>query len=66
MIFMSIFLIFAGLLMLFKTTLFWRITAKWASRDATEPSDLYLWNTRFGGIMCLIIGVIGILIYILF
>ncbi len=65
MIFMSIFLILAGLLMLFKTKLLWNLTEKWTSRDATEPLDLYLWNTRFGGIVCFSIGVVGIFVQIL-
>lgn len=51
--------------MLFKTKLLWNLTEKWTSRDATEPSDLYLWNTRFGGIVCFSIGVVGIFVQIL-
>lgn len=65
MIFMSFFLILAGLLMLFKTELLWKLTEKWTSSDATEPSDLYLWNTRFGGIACFSIGVVGIFVQFL-
>jgi len=56
MLFMGMFLVFAGLIMNFKTTLLWKITEQWTSKDGTEPSTLYLWNTRFGGIVCLLIG----------
>ncbi|WP_348635134.1 DUF6199 family natural product biosynthesis protein [Paenibacillus sp. PvP091] len=62
---MGVFLIFAGVLMIFKTSVFWEITERWTSRDGTEPSDLYIWNTRFGGIMCILAGLAGILIYVI-
>jgi hypothetical protein len=65
MILMSVFLILTGLLMFFKTSLFWKITERWTSKDGTEPSDLYIWNTRFGGIICTIIGIAGLLVYLL-
>ncbi|AJY74001.1 DUF6199 family natural product biosynthesis protein [Paenibacillus beijingensis] len=62
MTFIAIFLLLAGFLMVFKTSLFWSITERWTSKDGTEPSDLYVWNTRFGGIMCMIVGIAGIVI----
>jgi hypothetical protein len=65
MIFMSIFLILVGLLMIFKTSLTWEITGRWTTRDGTEPSDLYNWNTRFGGVMCTFVGLAGLLIYLI-
>jgi hypothetical protein len=65
MILMCVFLIFAGLLMLFKTSMFWNITELWTSKDGTEPSGLYIWNTRFGGIMCILVGLACLLAYIL-
>jgi len=42
--------------MLFKAPLFWRLTEQWTSRDGTEPSALYLWSTRFGGLACSLVG----------
>jgi hypothetical protein len=45
----------------FKPALFWAITEIWKSNDATEPSDLYIWHTRFGGVMCSLVGFAGIL-----
>lgn len=65
MILMSLFLVLAGLLMAFNPSLFWMITERWTSSDGTEPSELYKWNTRFGGIICMIVGVGGILISVL-
>jgi hypothetical protein len=65
MIFVSIFLILLGLLMILKTSLFWKMTERWTSRDGTEPSDFYIWNTRFGGIICTIVGFACALIYLI-
>jgi uncharacterized membrane protein len=61
MIFLGIVLILCGLFMLFKTELFWKLTEQWTSNDATEPSDLYIFNTKFGGIICTLVGAISIL-----
>jgi hypothetical protein len=66
MIFMSIFLILVGLLMILKTRLIWEITERWTSRDGTDPSSLYIWNTRFGGVMCTLVGLAGLLVYLIF
>jgi hypothetical protein len=49
--------------MIFKTSVFWKITERWTSKDGTEPSDLYIWNTRFGGIMCTLVGCANLFIY---
>jgi uncharacterized membrane protein len=63
MIILSIILMLAGLLMIFRTPLLWKITESWTSKDGTEPSELYLWNTRFGGVICTLIGFAGLLVY---
>jgi hypothetical protein len=62
MIFISIFLILGGLLMILKTSFFWEMTERWTSSDAAEPSNLYIWNTRFGGIICTLVGFAGLII----
>lgn len=65
MLFMGLFLMIAGLLMVFKTGLFWKITERWTSNDGTEPSGLYIWNSRFGGIICTLVGIACLLAYLL-
>ncbi|WP_199622083.1 DUF6199 family natural product biosynthesis protein [Paenibacillus alkalitolerans] len=65
MIFVSVLLFLFGLFMLIKPSLFWTVTEQWKSGDATEPSDLYIWSTRFGGGICTLVGVAGILIAVL-
>ncbi|WP_212960454.1 DUF6199 family natural product biosynthesis protein [Cohnella xylanilytica] len=53
---LSVLLMLAGLFLLTKPAVWWKITEVWKSNDATEPSDLYLWNTRIGGALCLLAG----------
>ncbi|WP_372631802.1 DUF6199 family natural product biosynthesis protein [Cohnella sp.] len=56
-----IFLMLIGALMLIKPNILWMITERWKSNDATDPSDLYLISTRFGGALCFIIGLAGMI-----
>ncbi|MBB3111871.1 hypothetical protein FHS18_003939 [Paenibacillus phyllosphaerae] len=50
-------LVLFGLLLMVKPAVFWAISESWKSNDGTEPSDLYLWSTRFGGFMCSVVGI---------
>jgi hypothetical protein len=61
MLILSIFLIAAGLIMIIKPDLIWTVGESWKSEGATEPSSLYLWSTRFGGAMCALAGIGGII-----
>jgi hypothetical protein len=42
----------------------WTITESWKSNDAAKPSDLYLWSTRFGGVMLTLVGLAGVYVYL--
>lgn len=55
-----ILLVAFGLLITFKPAMIWSIAESWKSADATEPSELYLWSTRVGGVMCTLAGIGGI------
>lgn len=61
MIILGIILIVVGILMLVRPTVVWSITESWKSNDATEPSTLFKLSTRFGGVMCTLVGV-GVII----
>lgn len=65
MLLLAVFLIAAGWVMLFKPDLVWRITEKWKSQDADEPSSLFVWSTRFGGFLCALAGIASFAAYIL-
>ncbi|WP_088010739.1 DUF6199 family natural product biosynthesis protein [Gottfriedia acidiceleris] len=56
MLFLGILLLIIGLLMLISPYTFYLITESWKSHYVTEPSSLYVWSTRFGGIMFTLVG----------
>jgi hypothetical protein len=61
MLVLYILLALFGLLMVFKPAVVWTITESWKSNDATEPSGLYVWSIRFGGVMCTAAGIAAII-----
>lgn len=58
LMFLFIFLFIAGILIILKPNILWILTESWKS-NGTEPSELYLWSTRLGGIICFVIGLAG-------
>jgi hypothetical protein len=62
---LAIFLIGAGLFMLAKPIWLWGIFERWKSSDATEPSSLYVLSLRFGGVVCLVVGILNVMVYFL-
>ncbi|MEZ4728671.1 MAG: hypothetical protein R3E79_16175 [Caldilineaceae bacterium] len=62
-ILLAILLVLVGLLMILRPAIIWSITESWKSADATEPSDVYSWATRFGGILCTLAGLGAIVAY---
>jgi uncharacterized membrane protein len=65
MIILTVLLTLVGLLMIVLPSVIWTITESWKSNDATEPSDLYILSTRFGGVMCTLTGVGGIVVHLI-
>lgn len=57
MLALGIFFILLGVLFIINPSFIWLITESWKSDDGTEPSSLYIWNTRFGGMILLIVGI---------
>ena len=51
-----------GVLMWKKPGIFFEITEGWKYDEAADPSDLFLYSARFGGVMFLIAGIAGIII----
>jgi hypothetical protein len=51
--------------MIIKPSFFWLITESWKSSVGTEPSDLYVLSTRFGGIMITLAGIGAVIAFIL-
>ena len=65
MILLSICILIIGFLMLAKPDIWWEITESWKSYDATEPSDFYIKNIRFGGGIFTVVGIAGIVAFFL-
>ncbi|MEC1525463.1 hypothetical protein P9D43_26035 [Neobacillus niacini] len=57
MLALGIFFILIGLLFIIVPSFIWWISESWKSNDGTEPSGLYLWTTRFSGMIILIVGI---------
>lgn len=62
-IFLSIIIVVIGIIMFFKPKLVFDITESWKSYTSSTPSNLYLFSTRLGGILCLLVGIAGILVF---
>lgn len=61
-----ILILLLGLGMIISPQTVWKLKESWKSNDATEPSDLYLWSTRFGGAVFLLVGVSCLVIFMLY
>lgn len=59
MFFIGLLLAFVGMTLLTKPVAVWNITESWKSHEATEPTNFYFWWARFGGILFVLLGVIG-------
>lgn len=57
----SIFLLVAGLLMLFFPAVMYSITESWKSNASSEPSGLYKIHIRIGGVACSLVGIAGLI-----
>lgn len=45
-----------GLFFFLKPEQLWRLTEQWKSYAADEPSDLYVFSTKLGGIIWMLLG----------
>ena len=52
-----------GAFLLLKPDLYWRLTERWKSYYADEPSDIYIRSTKLGGVLFALIGVAIIIAY---
>ena len=56
-------IIFAlGMFIFLKPGLIWKLTEKWKSYCADEPSEFYLKTTKIGGILFALFGIIMIML----
>ncbi|HHU18830.1 MAG TPA: hypothetical protein GXZ58_01005 [Bacilli bacterium] len=62
MFLLGIILMIIGVVIIVKPSVIWFIQENWKSNDNTEPSSLYIWSTRFGGIMMTLAGIGGVVV----
>ena len=62
MISCGIIFIMIGAFMFFKPHSIWKLTEQWKSYSADEPSDLYLFSAKFGGVLFAVIGIAAIIV----
>ena len=55
--------ILSGIMLLVKPRLFFDITESWKHVSSSEPTNLYIFSTRFGGVIISIIGVACIIVF---
>lgn len=61
----GIVLVLIGLCFLLCPSMIYELTESWKSNVSAEPSDLYRLHIRIGGIICTLVGAVGIVTYIL-
>ena len=61
-LFLSIVLILWGLLLFFSPKTWFDLTESWKHSSSCEPSNLWILSTRFGGVMCILVGLAGVII----
>lgn len=60
--FLGILFVIAGMIMILKPHIIFDITESWKSSSPVEPSSLYIFGTRFGGVIILLIGIGSIIL----
>lgn len=61
---LSVVFVMIGAFMIIRPNSFYEITEKWKSTADSEPSNLFLFSTRFGGIMFLLAGIAGLIVFL--
>ena len=59
---LGIVLILWGLVMLCAPNFVYELTQSWKNYSSGEPSDLYRFSTRFGGVMFILVGIGGLFV----
>jgi hypothetical protein len=51
-----------GFLMIFAPKAYFDITQGWKNNSDTDPSSMFILNTRFGGIVFVIAGIVAVIV----
>lgn len=61
----GIVLLICGGTMILNPRLFYNLTEGWKNDRTGEPSDLYCFSTRLGGVIIAVVGLVSIIAYFL-
>ncbi len=59
---LSIILILWGALLFLSPHTWFDLTESWKHSSTCEPSKLWIFSTRFGGVMCILVGLTGVIL----
>lgn len=59
----GLFVLLAGLCMLIWPKTIYQFIESWKSNSATQPSKLYIFSLRFGGSICTLVGLAGVIYF---
>ena len=62
LVLLSLLCIVAGLAMLLNPELVFELSESWKLDSGAEPSRLFILSTRFGGVMCVLAGIGGVIV----
>ena len=66
MVVLSAAVLLCGIIMLIKPEWVYLLTESWKHDGSSEPSGWYLFSTRFGGVMCTLVGFLGTVYFLFF
>ena len=59
---LGILLTAAGAAMLWKPEFVFELTEGWKHSGSTEPSEAWIFSTRVGGVMCVLVGIGNVIV----
>ena len=55
--------IICGIIIFFNPSLLYEITESWKSYSSADPSDLYIFSTKVGGVFVTLVGIASVIVF---
>lgn len=59
----GILLTVCGIIMFFNPSLLYELTERWKSYSSADPSELYIFSTKVGGVFFTLVGIASVILY---
>ena len=59
----GLFLTICGIIMFFNPSLLYELTESWKSYSSADPSELYIFSTKVGGVFFTLVGIASVILY---